>query len=106
VRHIDCRPLCGAALTEQADIQAMFEVKTRTPGGPGSPVWKGESNDLPPEPISVYLTLRRYGPVKDVADLATHLATLAEQGERLVQHKIVPNLLVPLRDAIASSNAG
>lgn len=105
-RPTDCRPVLGFALTDSADVQAMVEVKTRTPGGPGSPAWRGEQNDLPPEPLSVYLSLRKFGPVKDVNEIGQALRALAARGERLLEQRVLQHLLLPIREAIASSNAG
>ncbi len=105
-RALDCQPVFGIALDDAAELQAFFEVKTRTPGGPGSPTWRGESNsDVAPEPISVYLTLRRYGSVKDVAELKTIFSQLAKHGENYLEGRVVPNLIMPIREAIASNNA-
>lgn len=98
---VDCQPVFGVALSEGAELQAHFEVKTRTPGGSA----REPDGETPPEPISVYLMLRRYGAVKDVGDLITIFNTLTERGEELLQSRVVPNLLIPIREAIASGNA-
>lgn len=90
---IDCQPIFGVVLREQEDIEVHFEVKTRSAAREG----RGD------EPISIYLTLRKYGPVTEVKQLPDVLAQLTRQGEELVDGRLVPNIVVPIRDAIASS---
>lgn len=97
---LDCQPLLTMALNEAGDLQAQVEVKTRPGSRAGKPADGG-----PPEPISVILALRKYGEVKDIKELPEILAALAQRGEDLLAHRLVPNLLVPLRDAIASGNS-
>jgi hypothetical protein len=80
-------------LREQGDVEAMFEVKTRSPN-------RGGGRD---EPISIYLTLRKYGPVNEIHQLPEALAQLAHIGEDLVDTRVVPNIVVPIRDAIGSN---
>lgn len=90
---VEFQPSFGIALPRQ--VQAVFEVKTRSGGKP-----EGDSG----EPISVYLTLRRRGPVKDLKELVEHLGTLIEHGEDLLQSRVIPYLLQPIRQAIASNS--
>jgi len=93
---VDCQPLFVMAVDDTLEVHAQFEVKTRTHSH------LPKHADLPPDPISVYLTMRRYGPVDDVASLTTILDTLALHGEKLVMNKVVPNLLVPIREQISA----
>lgn len=95
---IECQPMLGLSLGEKSGIEAFFEVKTR---GPQHPARDPEAGD----PISVFVTLRKSGPVSDVKDLTGMLRTLAKRGEELVQQRVIPGLLVPIREAIASGNA-
>jgi hypothetical protein len=90
---VDCQPLYGVVLREASDIEVNFEVKTRAASREGR-------RD---EPISIYLTMRKYGPINDVRQLAELLAELNKHGEDLVDSRVVPNLVVPIRDAIGSS---
>jgi hypothetical protein len=89
----DCQPLFGVILRDQGDLEVMFEVKTRSPS-------RGGGRD---EPISIYLTLRKYGPVSEIHQLPETLAELVRVGEDLVDTRVVPNIVVPIRDAIGSS---
>jgi hypothetical protein len=109
---VDCQPLIGMALNSKQlvsrsfrgqpenplDLEVHFEVKTRTPQGPP------RDPEGPGEPISVYLPLRRFGAVDDVKDLVKHFELLRRFGEELCENRVLPSLVVPLRDAIASAN--
>jgi hypothetical protein len=53
------------------------------------------------EPLSVMLTVRRHGTVAKLTDLPMHFAALAGHGERLVEQRLVPHILMPLRDRLA-----
>jgi hypothetical protein len=94
---IDCQPVLGMVLREPGNIEAHFEVKTRSPSRGGKP-------DHAVEPISIYLTLRKYGPVGDVKHLGAALQTLGDRAEELVESRVFPNLIVPIRNAIGMSN--
>ncbi|MBL8759676.1 MAG: hypothetical protein JNL50_00075 [Phycisphaerae bacterium] len=91
----DCQPSLGFTVGRRGDIEAQFEVKTRTV----TAAREGEGN---PEPISVYLTLRKLGSVTDLKELGSNFDRLASVGEELAESRVVPTFLVPLRDAIAS----
>lgn len=120
--QVDCQPVFGVSLDDEGDVEAHFEIKTRSPGrapsprrgisdgkpgpgAPGGPGSAGDDDDLPPEPISVFLTMRRYGPVNDVGELPKRFKDLVRQAEQLLQSRVVPHLVVPIRDAIASSSS-
>ncbi|GJQ30403.1 MAG: hypothetical protein HBSAPP03_22870 [Phycisphaerae bacterium] len=96
---IDCQPLIGLSLGKRGDVEAYFEVKTRP--GQNQP----RDPDGGPDPISVYCTLRKFGGVQETKELPGILARLAKIGEDLVQHRVVPGLIVPIREVIASGNA-
>jgi len=68
---MDVQPIFGFALTPEGDEQCYFEVKTRGRSRRGS---AGRYRD---EPISLFLTVRRYGPVEKLTDLATAMESLA-----------------------------
>jgi hypothetical protein len=97
----DCQPMVGFVLPESDQTEAFFEVRTRSRHAHRDP----RAGETPPEPISVYLTLRRYGPVDDIAALPAMLTSLATRAEALCDERVVPSLVVPLRDAIGSGSA-
>jgi hypothetical protein len=96
---VDCQPLLGMRMAGREDTEIYFEVKTRAGTNSGF-----REPDAPAEPISVYLTLRRFGTVTDVKELTQTLQSLSQLGEELVESRVVPTLLVPIRDAIASGS--
>lgn len=95
VTAVDCQPVIGVQLATEG-VEAHFEVKTR-----GQRSREGE----PFEPISIYLILRRTGPIDHVDQLPGIFQTLAQHGEELVERRLVPGLLMPIREAIASGNS-
>lgn len=96
-RVLDVQPVFGQSLNESGDLQAYFEVKTRPKSR------RGSSKRYSGEPISLFLTLRKYGPVDDLSDLASSVATLNEHAEQLASEKFIPDLLMPITQHIASS---
>ncbi len=123
----DCQPIFGMALREDGSVQAHIEIKTRTGGHGTGGGWgsggrmRGRSlgnsgcegatgaagigrGDEPVEyPLSLYLVLRRYGLSGDIRDLPSVYNTLVAHGEELLERRIVPNLLMPIREAIMSA---
>lgn len=97
---IDCQPLVGLSLGKRGDVEVYFEVKTRN-SAQDAP---GRDPDAP-EPISVYVTLRKFGITQDTKELPAALSRLAKIGEDVVEHRVVPGLIVPIRESIASGNA-
>lgn len=91
---LDAQPFLGFALSEDCSLQAFVEVKSRT--RPGE-VAAGHYSD---EPISVYLTTRKYGPLHSIDDFAATFGTLAEHAERLAEDRLIPQVLMPIREAI------
>lgn len=104
---IDCQPLLGVVVRDAqsrkgesiGEIEMTFEVKTRNAAREGR---RGESSA---EPISIYLTLRKYGPVSEIKDLPEVLDALAYHGEEHIESRVVPNMIVPIRDAAGSSSS-
>jgi len=88
---IDVQPSIGVSLSLGGDLQASFEVKSRPRA------------DLPPsdsDPISIFLTVRKLGPIRTLDDMATVFAALCGHAERLAEHRVIPHLVVPIRNAI------
>lgn len=99
---VEFQPLVAMSLPAvdgSPPLEAAFEIKTRPQG-------RGQSQEEDPqgEPISVCLSLRRPAPFSDLKDLPLSLQTMARRGEDLLESRLVPHLLLPLRDAIASNN--
>ncbi|MEL7089200.1 MAG: hypothetical protein AAGL98_12285, partial [Planctomycetota bacterium] len=96
-RVLDVQPVFGQSLNETGDLQAYFEVKTRPKSR------RGSSKRYSGEPISLFLTLRQYGPVDDLADLAASVGQLNQHAEQLATEKLIPDLLMPITQHIGSS---
>lgn len=95
---VDCQPMVGLSLGKRGDTEVYFEVKTRNTSGSAPRDPDG------PEPISIYTTIRKFGPFADTKDLPAAFAKLTKIGEDLIEHRVVPGLIVPIREAIASGN--
>ena len=93
---LDCQPSMGMKLVEDEGLEVHFEVKTRSKGKKPS-----EPNT---EPISVYLTLRKYDPVTNLEELTDRLNEMIDRGQYLVDEYALPNLLMPLREEITSGS--
>ncbi len=96
VAPIDLQPLAGIALTERCDIQAFVEVKTRTS------VRQVRAARFSEDPLSVFVSVRRVGDFEDVGALPDAFTDLAGRAEALIQTRVVPHVLTPLREVIAS----
>ena len=91
---LDVQPFIGFSLSRRCDIQAFVEVKTRT--RPREVASKRYSAD----PISVYLTIRQLGPFKTMQQFADSFGTLAGHAERLAEDRVIPHVVVPIREAM------
>ncbi len=98
-KMLDVQPVFGLALSDRGDLQAYMEVKTRTKSR------RGSSRAYRSEPISLFLTLRKYGPIHHIEDLQTHFETLTQYAEKIANERLLPNLLTPVARQIAASNA-
>jgi hypothetical protein len=96
---LDVQPIFGLSLHPKRDLQAYFEVKTRTKNR------RGQVTRSRNEPISIFLTVRKYGPVHQLEDLKEIFDTLAHHAEALATERLVPNLLMPISRQITSSSA-
>lgn len=91
----DCQPVLTCNVPDCPGVEVQYEVKTRQHG----PAREGEPGS---EPISIYLTARRTGPLVDLDELASTYDTLAKRGEHLVEHAMIPALVLPIRRAVTS----
>jgi hypothetical protein len=98
---VDCQPTIGLAIPGKSarELEAFFEVKTRSRN------FVPSADGEPGEPISVYLTLRRFGSVSDINELQRVFDEVTRIGQEIIEHRLIPRMIVPLREAIASGNA-
>ena len=93
---IDCQPYLGISLTPNCDVQAYVEVKSRTS------TFEVRTSEYEPQLLSVYLTVRRYWGFDADVPLADAFVQLAESADELASQRVVPMLVNPLAQAIAS----
>ncbi|MEM7682488.1 MAG: hypothetical protein AAF288_11080 [Planctomycetota bacterium] len=96
-KPLDVQPVVGLQLTDSGDKQAYFEVKTRTKSR------RGNARRYADEPITLFLTVRRYGPIDSLESLPTVFDELANDAEQLAADRMVPHLLTPISRQITSS---
>jgi hypothetical protein len=94
---LDVQPMFGVSLSESGNRQAYFEIKTRRRSR------RGSTKPYKSEPISLFTTIRQYGPVDQVEDLLTVFDDMAKQGEMLVSDQLVPHIIQPISRHITSS---
>jgi hypothetical protein len=91
---LDAQPFFGFSLNHDCDLQAFVEVKTRTRPN------EVALHRFEDHPISVYLTARRYGPLRSIEDFTSTFGTLAGHVERLAEQRVIPHVVIPIHDAI------
>ncbi len=96
-RPIDLQPVFGISLDNRLDLQAFFEVKATTSHG------QIRANRYRTEPVSIFLTLRKIGPIEKPEDLLEGFELLRKHAERLANDHVVPDLLTPISRAITSA---
>ncbi len=93
---IDVQPYLGIALSADCDLQAYIEVKSRTA------TYEVRTNNYEPQPLSVFLTVRKYWGYGKEEDLLAGYREMVDQADELAANKIVPLIVNPLAQAIAS----
>lgn len=98
-KSLDVQPTLGLSLSEKGDRQAYFEVKTRHRSR------RGSSKPFREEPISVYLTIRQYGPVDSLEQLHKQFDDVFQDAEALVADRLIPHMLQPISRLITSDRS-
>jgi len=93
---IDSQPFLGIALNEDCDTQAYLEIKSRTT------TFEVRTGTFEPQPLTVFLTLRRFWGFRESESLLDAHSNLLEMGYELAESKVVPLVVQPLAQAIAS----
>ena len=91
---IDSQPFLALVLADAPDMHVYLEVRTRVQRGEIAAIREGG------DPLSVMLTVRRTATVRRLEELSTHLAQLSGHGERLVEQRLIPRILLPLRERL------
>lgn len=95
-RVLEAQPSIAISLGERGDMQAAFEVRTR----PAVPM-AGDRGD---DPISVILTVRKFGPLASLDDLKGAFGAVVGHAEHLAEQRVIPQLVVPIHEAIQSQS--
>ena len=93
---IDAQPYFGVALTPECDVQAYVEVKSRTT------TYEVRTGTYEVQPITVFLTLRKYWSTGPSLALEEALRRLFDAADELAADRVVPHFVNPLAAAIAS----
>jgi len=93
---IDAQPYFGIALTPECDLQAYVEVKSRTT------TFEVRSASYENEPITVFVTVRKYWGNERADSLASVAEQLFDLTDELAMERVVPSFVNPLAAAIAS----
>ncbi len=97
VRTVEFEPTMVVALTEDCTTQARLSLETR---GNSYQVRTGQYEN---EPISVYFTVRRYPSPGKLLEMVPSFDEQCTLGEEWMESLIVPQILRPLADAIATA---
>lgn len=90
----DCQPLLTHQVPDHPGMEVQYEVKTRC--------HTAAREHEQAEPISIYLTSRKTGPLANLDELVQTYDALAKKGEHLVEHAMIPALVLPIRGAVSA----
>ncbi|MFQ5412352.1 MAG: hypothetical protein ACE5EC_08630 [Phycisphaerae bacterium] len=93
---IDAQPFLGVSLSESCDTQVYIEIKSRTS------TFEVRTAQYDPQPLSVFLTLRRFWGFSDSDSLLVAHRELADRAFEWAADRVVPLIIQPLALAIAS----
>jgi hypothetical protein len=96
VHAIDCQPYLGVSLSPACDVQAYIEVKGRTS------TYEVRTGDYEQQVLTVFLIVRKYWGFGDSTDLTKAHSEICGHADSLATRKVVPILVNPLAQAIAS----
>jgi hypothetical protein len=95
-RPVDVQPSITIALSEDCRLQGRIDVVTRTNS------YQVRTGDYADDIISVYFTLRRYWGDRPKTPLEEMIAELADRADTLCGQYVLPRIVRPLSEAIAS----
>ncbi len=88
-------PVMQFALDEECKTQCRIGFETRTTA------YQVRSNEFGEDPLSVYLTIRRFDSLASDEEFSSELTRIAEICERLTDEYLVEQVLKPLQKTIA-----
>jgi len=92
----DCQPGLSFSLEPGGRLEASIDIKTRVRDS------EVESGQYQAGPISVTCAVRRYGAVEAIDQLPSLVTELGSRVEHLVDERVLPRLIMPLREMISS----
>ena len=95
-KPVDFQPTVTVALSDDCRLQARIDVVTRTNS------YQVRTGDYTDDVISVYLILRRYWGDRPREPMEKMLASMASRADELCHNHIVPKVVKPISNAIAS----
>jgi hypothetical protein len=95
-RVINFEPSVTLALDESCRLQCRLSLETRTN------VYQIRTGEFPEDQISVYFTVRQYWGTSPHGSFVESLRRQREIGEEIVQRAVIPRIVRPLAQAIAS----
>jgi len=95
-RAVDVQPTVTFALNDDCRLQARMDVVTRTNS------YQVRTGEYSEDMISVYLIMRRYWGDRPKEPIESLFAHMTERAAELANKYIVPRVLKPISDAIAS----
>lgn len=95
-RAVDFQPTVTFALSDDCRLQARLDVVTRTNS------YQVRTGDYSDEVISVYLIIRRYWGDRPREPMDAMLEIMAERAQGLCERYVLPRVLRPISEAIAS----
>jgi len=96
IHAIDAQPFLGMAVSESCDTQVYLEIKSRTS------TYEVRTQQFDAQPLTVYLTVRRYWGFDESVSLLDVHRELTERASEWAGDRIVPLIVNPLAQAIAS----
>jgi hypothetical protein len=94
---LECEPAVVVALDEACGLQARLSLETR------SSSYQVRTGQYTDDPISVYLTVRRYPTPGEPFDIEASFGTQSEICEDLTCRTVIPNVVQPIAAAIAAA---
>jgi hypothetical protein len=95
-RPVGCQPSFTVSLSDDCRLQARMDVITRTSS------YQVRTGDYAQEKISVYLSVRRFWGDRPHVALDQMILQLAEKADDLCSTCVIPRVLRPISEAIAS----
>lgn len=93
---IDAQPFLGLGVSEECDTQVYIEVKSRTS------TYEVRTQQYEPQPLSVFLTVRRYWGFTEHHTLTDVHQELTQIADSWALERVVPHVVNTLAQAIAS----